>query len=442
MKTINKSMMILGLLFFALQGCTHDDYVPVPGPAGENGINGVAGTASCVECHSASHRDPIIASYFASAHNLGKLNADGTYSKHVYGGITPSGTDQRNSVFSDGSLNSDRAFCSQCHSEEGYIDVAKYGKPNPMGYDIVKPISCEGCHGQIHRSLDFPKNDYGLRIINAVTHKINPTFTLNASPTGGTSTSNTCVACHQARPDSNGYYKRPVLESGEKDYDGDVVITNTTSGPVYRFWSERALAKAMPGYPAGKTNYKEYSNKSTALHASPQADIWMGITGIDIEGSATRLPATKTAAHYKNSSCVNCHMDKPLADGTKGMHSLKVSFVACATCHGSAAEAETKLTSFHTDYDAKIETLRLALSAKTLYFNTSATNGGISIKLPALPTVTGSTDATVWDLSTDVPLKYAQAYWNYKLLTGDAGRGIHNPLYVKALIQNSIEALQ
>ena len=46
MKTVKQTMLVvLGLLFFALQGCSHDDYIPVPGPAGVDGTNGVAGTA-------------------------------------------------------------------------------------------------------------------------------------------------------------------------------------------------------------------------------------------------------------------------------------------------------------------------------------------------------------------------------------------------------------
>lgn len=436
MKTVKQSMLlILGLLFFSLQGCSHDDYIPVPGPPGENGTNGTNGTTSCETCHSVAHREPIIAAFSLSGHNVG-IPINGVITKHVFG---------TNTTFDDGSLNSDRAFCSQCHSQEGYIDAAKYGKPNPTGYNNVTSISCEGCHGTTHRSLNFATdgNDFGLRQINATIQKINPTVTLNASPTGGKSSSNTCVTCHQIRPDSNGYFKRPVIESGEKDFDGDVVITNTASGPMYRFWSERALAKAMPGYPAGKTNYKAYANTGIGAHESPNADIWMGITGIDIEGSITHLPAAKTAAHYKSNSCVSCHQDTPKAGSTTtGSHTLVISFQSCATCHTSVANAETLLTALHTEYSKSLEDLRKALSAKTAYFKTSS-SGSISINFPAVPSVTGSTDPTVWDIErTDFPLKYAQAYWNYKMLNGDFSKGVHNPLYVRALFKNSIEALQ
>ena len=449
MKTLNKCMMILGLLFFALQGCTHEDYTPVPGPAGENGVDGIAGTASCTTCHSAAYKEPIINAYNQSVHNLGILNTTtGLYSKHVYG---------TNTTFADGSLNSNRAFCSECHSQEGYIDVKKYGKPNPRGYDNVKSINCEGCHGTTHRSLNFAVdgNDFGLRNIAAVIQKTNPAFTLNASPTGGTSSSNTCIGCHQARPDSNGYYKRPVFEMNEKDASGNPVITGSGSTQFYRFWSQRKLADAVAPYPAGTTFYKIYSNSGTQTHVSEQGDLWMGINGIDIEGTTTRLPAAKTGKHYTSASCVQCHMDKPKPGTTNtGSHTMKLSYQTCVTCH-SAPEA--LLATFHAKFDTELTKLKSALTAQSTYFATSTVAvgntpaGTISIKtfdsVTGLPFPTspgsGNTTAGVWYQSrTDFPLKYVQAYWNYKLVSGDEGRGVHNPLYSMALIQNSIEALK
>jgi Cytochrome c554 and c-prime len=442
MKTVKQTMLVvLGLLFFALQGCSHEDYIPVPGPAGADGVDGASGTASCVSCHSVEHQQPIIDAYNLSTHNLGVLNSNGTRSKHIYG---------TNTTYADGSLNSNRAFCAECHSQEGYIDVKKYGKPNPKGYDNFQSISCEGCHGVTHRSFNFTKdgNDYGLRNIAAVIQKINPAFTLNASPTGGVSSANTCIGCHQARPDSNGYYKRPVFEMNEKDASGNAVITGSGSTQFYRFWSQRKLADAVGPYPAGTTYYKNYSNTGTGVHASEQGDLWMGINGIDIEGTTTRLPAAKTAKHFTSASCVQCHMDKPKT-GTvdNGSHTMKLSFQSCVTCHPAP---ETLLATFHTKFDAEVAKLIAAFAAKPTYFKVSGTSVSIiaynsadaNKPFPTTP-ASGTTDPTTWYQSrTDFPLKYVQAYWNFKLVTGDEGKGVHNPLYSMALIQNSIEALK
>ena len=441
MKTVKQTMLVvLGLLFFALQGCSHDDYIPVPGPAGADGTDGVSGTASCESCHSVEHQKPIIDAYGLSLHKLAPNLSRG--------GAT--------TFFGDGSLNNNKAFCSECHTQEGYIDVKKYGKPNPAGYANYSTISCEGCHGVTHRSFNFTKdgNDYGLRNIAAVIQKTNPAFTLNASPTGGVSSANTCIGCHQARPDSNGYYKRPVIEMGEKDASGAVVITNDPAkGPLYRFWSQRKLADAVGPYPAGKTFYKIYSNTGTGVHASEQGDLWMGINGIDIEGTTTRLPASKTAKHYTSSSCVQCHMDKPKT-GTvdNGSHTMKLSYQTCVTCHPAP---ETLLTSFHTKFDTEVGKLIAAFEAKPTYFTISvnSTSGVKSVGIKAFDSTTGlpfpttpksgTEDLGTWYQSrTDFPLKYVQAYWNYKLIVGDEGKGVHNPPYTMALIQNSIEALK
>ena len=40
------------------------------------------------------------------------------------------------------------------------------------------------------------------------------------------------------------------------------------------------------------------------------------------------------------------------------------------------------------------------------------------------------------------PTAAAQAAWNYKTLEEDQSKGTHNPGYSKALLKNSLEALQ
>jgi hypothetical protein len=59
-------------------------------------------------------------------------------------------------------------------------------------------------------------------------------------------------------------------------------------------------------------------------------------------------------------------------------------------------------------------------------------------------TVANGPLTTTWNVGKTVPLKYAQAFWNYKFLVGRTGshNAVHNPSYFKALIQNSIDALK
>lgn len=449
MKTVKQTMLlILGILFFSLQGCSHDDYIPVPGEPGADGTNGVAGTASCEACHSVEHKTPIIAAYNLSTHYLGNTVARGT------GAST---------TFSDGSLNAGSSqFCSKCHTSEGYIDNAKFGKPNPAGYSLTTKISCEACHGTTHRSFNFTTdgNDFGLRRIFAVPYMNGAAgATLDASLTGKMSTSNTCIACHQVRPSDgiSSFWKRPDITLAEKDFTGNPVINNTPSGLTYKYWTARQLNKAVNGYPVSIVNYRTYNNTSPSAHDGPQADIWMGKSGIDIDGTTTHLPDSKVAAsHYsKGASCVACHMDKPKADGTEGSHSLEVSFVSCKTCH-TAGDAETKLAALNTFTDAEIIKLANAFAKYPTYFKVTPPTGtaifpSVSLVLttddagsPWPTAIANGPLAGTWDTGKTMPLKYAQAYWNLKLLTARTGshNGVHNPSYFKALIQNSIEALQ
>ncbi len=447
MKTVKQSMLIiLGILFFALQGCTHTDYVPVPGPAGTNGTNGIAGTTSCEKCHSTVHRDSIATAFSLSKHSFGTSVSRGT------GAST---------TFSDGSLNAGSTqFCSQCHTSEGYIDKAKYGSTNPNGYSLTTKISCEACHGTTHRSFNFVAdgNDYGLRRVFPVAFMSgNAGTTLDAASLlepGKKNTANTCIACHQSRPADgiSTFFKKPVLTSGEKDFAGNTVFDLTNGN--YKYWTVRALNKSVNGFPASTTNFRTYSNTAPSVHDSPQGDIWLGKAGIDIDGTTTHLPDNKiTASHYtRGVSCITCHYDKPKADGTNGSHSALLSYVSCKNCH-TAGDAEAKVTALNTFTDAEMVKLVAALLSKPNYFalNTAGTAVIINLKtddqLNTWPTVAGPATVatgpltTTWTVSKSIPLKYAQAFWNYQVLKS-GHNGVHNPTYFKALIQNSIEALK
>jgi hypothetical protein len=140
-------------------------------------------------------------------------------------------------------------------------------------------------------------------------------------------------------------------------------------------------------------------------------------------------------------------MDRP-KPGTvnTGSHTFKLSFQTCVTCHSNP---ETLLANFHVKYDAELAKLKSALLAKPAYFALNSKGAVVVVAYDSttgkpFPPDPGSADLTdVWYQSRiDFPLKYSQAYWNYLLVSGDEGRGVHNPLYVMALIQNSIEALK
>ena len=146
-------------------------------------------------------------------------------------------------------------------------------------------------------------------------------------------------------------------------------------------------------------------------HHGPQSTLLEGIQGALIVGS-TPYPAPKSAKHRSGSSCVSCHMGKS-SDGKNGAHSWHPTPNACTACHTGGAP--TSVTGFAAD----MATLQGLLVAKGAY---NATTNAFT--------------------SNTVPIKVAQAAWNYALLLEDRSNGVHNPTYAKALLKNSIEALK
>jgi hypothetical protein len=357
MKTVKQTMLVvLGLLFFSLQGCSHDDYIPVPGPAGENGINGtngIDGTTECATCHSKAHTGPVSTSYALSVHAVETLHE----TTNVSGAIINLKTSEY----------ANRTGCVQCHTSQGYIDklngdVLKTGTGTAAGFPAYpggkQAISCTTCHNK-HSSFDFKNdgNDFALRQgFTPVTLDVDSSYKMDMG------TSNTCVNCHQSR-------SLPPTS-------GDVKLSSRF-GP----------------------------------HHGPQSTLLEGIQGALIVGS-TPYPAPKSAKHRTGSSCVSCHMGKT-TDGKDGAHTWHPTPNACTSCHTGGAPASV------TGFAADMATLKGLLVAKGAY------------------------DATANAFTSNtVPIKVAQAAWNYALLLEDRSNGVHNPTYAKALLKNSIEALK
>lgn len=321
MKTVKQIMLVfLGLAFFALQGCSHEDYIPVPGPAGADGAdgtNGVNGTTSCETCHSKSNTDPVIASYKLSTHALETLH-----------------TDSATGMVLTTSEYTNRTGCVQCHVNQGYIDKME-GKPlatglgtaagNPaypvgktgVSSDHVTAIDCKTCH-DTHSSLNFAVDgqDFALRQgFTPVALDVDVAYKIDMG------TSNTCVNCHQPRslPPSTGL---PVKLSSRY-------------GP----------------------------------HHGPQSTLLEGIQGALIVGS-TAYPAPKSAKHRTGASCASCHMGKT-TDSKNGAHTWHPTPNACTSCH--AGGAPTEVAGFATDM-ATLQSLLVANGAWSTVTNSFTSN--------------------------------------------------------------------
>ncbi|MBT8273833.1 MAG: hypothetical protein KJO77_08505 [Bacteroidia bacterium] len=161
--------------------------------------------------------------------------------------------------------------------------------------------------------------------------------------------------------------------------------------------------------PMGSGTY-EITSKRFGPHHGPQSTILEGILGAEIAGSIA-YPAAGSATHRTDASCVSCHMGES-EDISRGLHSWVPTESACLTCHTNGAPTEAS------GFTDDMETLRALLEANNMFDEDGYYNEGT--------------------YSVDL----AQAAWNYRTLLEDKSKGIHNPDYTKALIRNSIEALQ
>jgi len=151
-------------------------------------------------------------------------------------------------------------------------------------------------------------------------------------------------------------------------------------------------------------------------HHGPQSTMLEGIQGSQIQGSMS-YPGIGSATHRSNSSCVNCHMGET-TNGFDGSHSMWPTNNACVTCHTDGVPNE--VNGLANDLDI----------LSVLLENVVSQDG----------TVTGIVHDDHPQPGTFTILE-AQAAWNYLFVIEDKSEGIHNPAYAKALIRNSIEAL-
>lgn len=169
--------------------------------------------------------------------------------------------------------------------------------------------------------------------------------------------------------------------------------------------------------PAGIDDYAITSSRF-GPHHGPQSTLLEGILGANIAGSeaypgsgADGDNSHRTGLGDVASNCVSCHMGTT-TDENDGLHSMWPTTNACTACHTNGAPTEVS------GYAVDFETLK-----------------GLLIAAGSL-TESGST------VSGTYPIAVAQATWNWKTLEEDKSNGVHNPKYAKALLKNSIEALQ
>jgi len=272
------------------------------------------------------------------------------------------------------------AGCAQCHNNQGYIDYLSDLYVDTNGDQYVNP-------------------NYAYQADNNIT----------------------CTGCHtdhrsfDFETDGNDYALRnidPVKLVIDPTVSIDLANASETLG-----LSNACVTCHQPrnSYPVPEgTGDITITSSRYGPHHGPQSTIFEGIMGANIAGSEAYpgIGANGDNTHRKGTSCVGCHMD-----GDSG-HSWEPTVTNCVACHTGMTAIPSQITAW-----SDFEVLHDLLEAK----------GYI--------TATGSVVASS-SSPLVVPVKDAQAIWNYKTLEEDKSNGMHNPKYAKALLKNTIEYLQ
>lgn len=373
-------IMASSLMFI---GCT-TDYTAIAGPAGAAGVAGADGAdgldTSAASCISCHSNEHRDPIY--AAYDLSFHSKGKTEGAVNYAGP--------------------RAACAQCHSNEGYVDFITKGSTNPTGYyGLSEPEIILDDNG----TPDDPSDDFPeLGEFGEILYSNNPVPVV--SPIS-------CTTCHDTHKSFD--FERDGNDFALRALDPVTLITDNTVID-YGGGSNACIGCHQPrrefsGDPDGDGMFF-ISSSHWGPHHGPQATLLEGIQGAEIAGSVP-YPAVASSTHRQGASCVSCHMGAT-DDGSNGLHTWIPSDNACTACHTTVP---TEVTGLAADMDHLGELLE---AAGALHFE----------------------DGAWHPVKGNVPINVGEAAWNFLFIYEDMSNGIHNPAYAKALISNSIEAIQ
>lgn len=301
------------------------------------------------------------------------------------------------------------ATCVACHSDTHRDPIlasfALSTHATGTAYARGSSASCAQCHGN-EGYIDY-----------VTTGAVNPDGYPNVSPMS-------CTTCHSKH--STFDFENDGYDFALRNFDPVTLVIDNTTIIDFEGTSNMCTTCHQPrnSYPvpaddgSGIVTINSYRY---GPHHGPQSTILEGIMGANISGSVG-YPGVGSATHRKGASCTSCHMAES-TDVAIGQHSWTPSEESCLQCHTNGAPAE--VSGFAADFEA----LHNLLVAKNLIGEDGYVLGASGER------------ASPSNLLL-APVKDAQAIWNYKTLEEDKSNGVHNPAYAKALLKNSIEALQ
>jgi formate-dependent nitrite reductase cytochrome c552 subunit len=230
----------------------------------------------------------------------------------------------------------------------------------------------------------------------------------------------TCHKIHQTYTETDWALTKPGAQILDVKYAGaDVVWDKGTSNQCVFCHQSRPVS------PAPTANGADFAIASSRMgpHHGPNANLVLGKTPFELPGAA--VPTTNP--HSTASGCITCHMSTPYGYQAGG-HNMGVWYdshgtemmlkTGCTTCHSTAATLTDMITSLTNEVSEKMETLEAQLIEAGVYNTTTELANTGTFKANAV-----------------------LAYLNYNTIKEDRSNGLHNPTYIKVLLDNSIAAM-
>jgi hypothetical protein len=229
----------------------------------------------------------------------------------------------------------------------------------------------------------------------------------------------TCHQIHQTFTSEDYALTKPAAQTLETKYAGTDVIWDRGSSNQCAACHQ---ARAVTPLPVRDGADFAITNSRVGAHHAPNTNLLLGKIPFELTGNA--YPTSNP--HLTDNGCVDCHMAKPYGY-LAGGHNMNMTYDAhgvetlltngCIECH-TATEATSKYNALKGQIADKLADLQAQLTTAGIYNSAS----GLAR--------TGTFKANA-----------ALAYLTYNTVAEDRSNGMHNPFYIKTLLDNAITSM-
>ncbi|MDH3247590.1 MAG: hypothetical protein OEQ47_01405 [Acidimicrobiia bacterium] len=288
--------------------------------------------------------------------------------------------------------------CTECHNDTTIIwsKEAQFREASVHGTGEAfirgESTNCAGCHGhegaKARINAGLPPHDASVEGIT------------NVSPYD-------CRTCHQIHTTYTG--EDFALTGGAQPVDLEYSPGTYDGGDGNLCSNCHQSRNEFPVLTGAEGAELEITSNRFGPHHGIEAQMMLG------EGAF--LVDDDSSPHYANveDTCVGCHM------GEERNHTYEPEVERCQACHSDAE-------SFDID-GTQTEVMELMEQLKVLLIDAGVVD--LELDPEGARTVTGV-----------FPEEVVAARWNYMMVLEDHSMGVHNPSYVKAMLEAAIAALQ